>query len=101
MLPYCETNQNYIFTGFSKYLNTRQLEYIKAHLRNNNVITLAKAAHCMTAQAAEWKINRNAFMKMFNELESLHLDSPPEIVYKFVDDDTTKDISCTLKINSK
>ena len=101
MLPYCETNQNYIFTGFDKYLNTRQLEYIKAHLRNNNVITLAKASHCMTAQAAEWKINRNAFMKMFTELEKLHLDNPPEIVYKFIGDNTTKDISCALKINSK
>ena len=101
MLPYCETNQNYIFTGFDKYLNTRQLEYIKAHLRNNNIITLAKAAHCMTAQAAEWRINRNAFMRMFNELESLHLDNPPEIVYKFVDDNSTKDISYALKINSK
>lgn len=101
MLPYCETNQNYIFTGFDKYFNTRQLEYIKAHLRNNNVITLSKASHCMTAQAAEWKINRNAFMKMFTELEKLHLDNPPEIVYKFIDDNTTKDISCALKINSK
>ena len=55
----------------------------------------------MTAQAAEWKINRNAFMKMFTELEKLHLDNPPEIVYKFIGDNTTKDISCALKINSK
>ena len=101
MLPFCETNQNYIFTGFDKYLNTRQLEYIKAHLRNNNVITLAKASHCKSAQAAEWHINRDAFMKMFTELENLHLDNPPEIVYKFVDDDTTKDVSCAIKINSK
>lgn len=100
MLPFYETNRPIVFTGFDKYLKYKQLETIKRTLRNNNVITLAKASNYMKGLSAEWHINKEAFERFYSQFNDVK-ELPPEIKYEFDKDDTTKEIPHSLKINSK